>query len=133
MSDDVLAQLEAARAQVDAQIAAAEQRRDAAHRMADDIKELTVTASSPRGEATVTAAPGGGVTAVRIADAALSLGAVALSRLVTETIAQAQRKAALAAVERSAEVLGEASAFVTELRSQVDQSFPGADPGLQWK
>jgi len=131
MSDEMFAEIEAARARVDAQIAEAEQRRSAMDQLAGEVKELSASARSARGEVTATALPGGKVSAVQFSDAALSLGPGALSRLATSTIAQAQHEAASAAVERTAQLLGDDSPFVHELRARVHESFPAADNGIQ--
>ena len=131
MTDEVFAEIEAARARVNAQIAEAELRRSAVDKLAEDVKQLSVSVQSPRGEVQATAQPGGKVTGVRFTEAALSLSADALSRLVTETIARAQHQAAMAAVDRSAQLLGDGSAFVEELRTQANTSFPPPAGGIQ--
>ena len=131
MTDEVFAEIEAARARVNAQIAEAELRRSAVDKLAEDVKQLSVSVQSPRGEVQATAQPGGKVTGVRFTDAALALSADALSRLATETIARAQHAAAMAAVDRSAQLLGDGSVFVEELRAQANKSFPSADDGIQ--
>jgi DNA-binding protein YbaB len=126
MSDELYDDIDAARARVDAQIAAAEQRRAAVHRLANEVGQLTATAQSPRGEVSATAQPGGKVTAVRVTEEGLSLSADALSRVLTETVAQAQHSAAMTAVDRSSELLGADSPFVQNLRLQANEAFPGA-------
>lgn len=74
----------------------------------------------------MTAQPGGKVCSVRVTESGLSLGAGALSRLLTETVSQAQHRAAMAAVDRSADLLGGESPFVRDLRSQANEAFPDA-------
>ena len=97
-ADDALAAVEAARAKVDAQIAAAEARRFGIDQLAEEVATLTATARSPQGEVTAEAQSGGRIVQVSVTETAVQLSAIRLSQLLTETIAQAQRKAALAAV-----------------------------------
>lgn len=125
--EDPLAAVEAARARVDAQIAAAEAKRAGVAQLARDVDHASSEARSPRGEVTVTARPSGQIVAVEFGRAAEGLAAAALSRLVTSTIASAQHRAAMDAVHRSAEVLGEGSPIVDQMRDEAVRAFP--DPG----
>lgn len=123
-ADDALAAVEAARAKVDAQIAAAEARRFGIDQLAEEVATLTATARSPQGEVTAEAQSGGRIVQVSVTETAVQLSAIRLSQLLTETIAEAQRKAALAAVERSARVLGEESPLVGQLRTEAEAAYP---------
>lgn len=124
---DPLAAVEAARAKVDAQLAAAEARRAGVTQLAEAVKDAVSTARSPRGEVTVTAQPTGRVVSVVLTEAAESLAAPELSRLLTETVALAQHRAAMDALDRSAAVLGDGSPLVAQMRGEALAAFP--EPG----
>ena len=129
MNEGTLDSIQAARARVAAQVAEAETRNAAVARLADDVSALTVRIASPRGEVTVTASPTGRVVQVSLTSAAETLAAAALSQLVTDTVARAQHSAAMAAVQRSAELLGEHSPFVVQLRDDAESTFPDRGSG----
>lgn len=122
--DDALNAAAAALAKVDAQVAAAEARRAGMDQLAGEIATLTATVRSPQGEVSVEAQSSGRIVQVAVTEGALKLSAIRLSQLVTETVAEAQRKAALAAVDRSARVLGEESPLVGQLRSEAEVAYP---------
>lgn len=119
----------AALAKVDAQVAEAEARRAGIDQLAGEIATLTATARSPQGEVSVEAQSGGRVLRVAVTERGAQLSAARLSQLLTDTVADAQRKAALAAVDRSAQVLGTESPFVGQLRAEASEAFPGASTG----
>ncbi|QIM19353.1 YbaB/EbfC family nucleoid-associated protein [Leucobacter coleopterorum] len=121
--------LEQARARIATQVAEAEARNKAVSALADGLSNISATATSPRGEVTATAKPDGKVTAVKFAPSAESLTASALSDLVTTVIAEAQHKAAMSAVNSSAETLGADSAFVAQLRRDAEVTFPSPTSG----
>lgn len=125
--NDPLAAAEAARERVAEQVARAAERKTQVQTLAADLRATTATAKSARAEVTVTAQPSGRITAVEFAPAAENLGAAELARLVTHTIAAAQHKAALNAVERSSQTLGDTAELVTQLRAEAAATFP--DPG----
>lgn len=114
----------AALAKIDAQVAAAEARRAGLDQLAEEIATLTATARSPQGEVTAEAQSSGRIVQVSVTEAAVKLSATRLSQLLTETVAEAQRKAALAAVECSARVLGEESPLVGQLRTEAEAAYP---------
>ncbi|QCQ15829.1 YbaB/EbfC family nucleoid-associated protein [Microbacterium sp. RG1] len=123
LETDSLAALEAARMRV---IAQTERARTAAHdaaRMADDVRDARASISSVGREVTVTARAGGAIEQVDIASEALDLDARTLSRLVTETVREAQRAAAEVALNRMAESLGADSPVVAQTRDQVRAQF----------
>lgn len=122
--DDAQNAAAAALAKVDAQVAAAEARRAGMDQLAGEIATLTATVRSPQGEVSVEAQSSGRIVQVAVTEGALKLSAIRLSQLVTETVAEAQRKAALAAVDRSARVLGEESPLVGQLRSEAEAAYP---------
>lgn len=117
MTDD-LAQ---ARARVRAQLDASRARNAAVNALAETVATTTATVRSARGEVTVTARPDGTIADVVIAPGALDGRADALGRLVTTTIAAAQRAAAERALESTADILGPDSPFVTGLRAEIDE------------
>ncbi len=116
--------IEDARARLDEETRAAEARQEGVKQLAQDVKALSTTVKSPGGEIAVTASPSGRVSNVTFTQAAESLSAAALSELVTATIARAQHRSAMDAVERSAELLGEDSPFVTQLRDDALAAYP---------
>ena len=118
MTNDDLAQ---ARARVRAQLDASRARNAAVNTLAASVASITATARSARGEVTVTARPDGTITDVVLAPGALDGRADALGRLVTATIAEAQRTAAQLALEAAADTLGSDSAFVAGLRAEIDE------------
>ncbi|GAA2574999.1 YbaB/EbfC family nucleoid-associated protein [Microbacterium binotii] len=120
---DSLAALEAARMRV---IAQTERARTAAHdaaRMADDVRDARASINSVGREVTVTARAGGAIEQIDIAAAAFDLDARTLSRLVTDTVREAQRAAAEVALKRMAESLGADSPVVAQTREQVHAQF----------
>jgi DNA-binding protein YbaB len=110
---DSMTALDAALAAIDAQIAAARQAADAAARAEGDLRALRATATSPGREVSVTAGATGAIDRIEVQDAALDVDARSLSRLLTETAAQAQGLAAARAVERLAAVADVDSLTVT--------------------
>lgn len=127
---DSLAALEAARMRV---LEQTERARTAAHdaaRMADDVRDARGVVSSVGREVTVTARAGGAIDRVEIDPAAFDLDARTLSRLVTETVRQAQRAAAETALSRMSDSLGENSPVVAQTRAQVQAQF-GTDTELR--
>lgn len=125
--EDPLAAVEAARAKIDALVAEAESRKDATKNLADELHAVSAQARSPRGEVMVVAQPSGRIESVIFAVSAEELGAAELTRLTTLTIAEAQHKAALAALELSARTLGEDSPAFEQLRGEALAAFP--EPG----
>lgn len=122
--DDPLAAVEAARAKIDADIAAAESRLADIDELADKIRSASVTVRSPRGEVAVTAQPTGRVASVEFSAAAERLATRALSRLVAETIAHAQHRAALTGIDLSAHLLGTESPLLAQMRREALDAFP---------
>jgi DNA-binding protein YbaB len=138
MSDfeEAMAQIDQVRAELDRQVQQAADRKRTLQRLSADIGITQVAERSPRGEVEVMAGPQGAVSCVRIsADAFARLDAAGLGRIITRTIAAAQRRAAAQAVERSAELLGTDSPVVEQLRSDVERTFPmpgdGDSPGYR--
>lgn len=125
--DNAQAAADAALARVDAQVAEAEARRAGIELLADEVTALTAVERSPQGEVTVEAQSGGRVLSVAVSDRALQLSPQRLSQLLTETVSAAQRSAALAAVARSAMVLGEDSPLVGQLRAEATATFPASN------
>lgn len=125
--DNAQAAADAALARVDAQVAEAEARRAGIELLADEVTALTAVERSPQGEVTVEAQSGGRVLSVAVSDRALQLSPQRLSQLLTETVSAAQRSAALAAVARSAMVLGEDSPLVGQLRAEAAATFPASN------
>ena len=118
MTNDDLAR---ARARVRDQVEASRARNAAVNALAETVAATTATARSARGEVTVTSRPDGTITDVVFAPGALDGRAEALGRLVTVTIAEAQRAAAVRALDAAEDTLGSDSAFVADLRADVDQ------------
>lgn len=130
LETDSLAALEAARMRV---LTQTERARTAAHdatRMADDVRTATGTVSSVGREVSVTARAGGAVERIDVAPTALELDPRTLSRLLTDTVREAQRAAAQAALRRMSDSLGENSPVVAQTRAQVQAQF-GADTELR--
>jgi DNA-binding protein YbaB len=125
---DAFDDLDSARARIRSQVQDARERTAAVTVLADQIAATTATVSSARGEVTVTATAGAQITDVTVADAALSLRADALGRLIRDTVASAQRAAAERGIAAAEETLGADSAFVAGLRADVESRF-GELPG----
>ncbi|WP_181408839.1 YbaB/EbfC family nucleoid-associated protein [Schumannella soli] len=119
------------RATVQSQVAAADARTAAIDALADRVAATTATARSLRGEVEVTAEPTGAVRDVRFSDAALELRSADLGRLVTETIARAQRDAAEKALAAATETLGADSAVVGRIRDEVSRRPEPPVPGAR--
>jgi DNA-binding protein YbaB len=116
------------RARIAEQVAAADARTAAIDRLAAEVRAAGATVRSPRGEVEVTASASAVVTDVRIADEALDLAPEELSRLVTDTVARAQAAASERALLLAADELGEDSAIVQELRSDLASRTPPTGP-----
>lgn len=134
--DEAMAQIGQARAELDRQVQQAAERKRVLQQLSADIGTTRVAERSPRGEVEVTAGAQGAVSGVRISpDAFAGLDAASLGRIITRTIAAAQHRAAVRAVERSAELLGPDSPVVGQLRSDVERTFPmpgdGDSPGYR--
>ncbi|MBC9927491.1 MULTISPECIES: YbaB/EbfC family nucleoid-associated protein [unclassified Leucobacter] len=125
MNDINLDSIEATRQRVAAQVAEAQARKENIDHLADQIENATETARSPRGEVAVVAAPSGRVLSVTLGESAASIAPADLSKLITSTIAQAQRAAAMVAVRLSSDALGEASPLVEQLEREAEAAFPG--------
>jgi DNA-binding protein YbaB len=110
---------DAVRATIDAQVADAAARTAAVDALAERIATTTATVRSLRGEVEVTAAPSGAIRSVRLADDALDLAAADLGRLLTETIARAQREAADRGLAAAESALGADSGVVGHLRDEL--------------
>jgi DNA-binding protein YbaB len=119
---------EAARAQIRAQVEAARARRDAVHALSGKVASTSATIRSSRGDVTVTADPTGRISKVRLSEDAMDLRPDDLSRLLTETIADAQRAASAAALQEAEQLLGADDGFVAQLRNDIDKRFPTAPP-----
>ena len=130
MSQESLSAMEATRARIHAQAAAARTRRDTLAELAASVDQTVATVRSPRGEVTVTASASALVQKVELQPTALDLDAVALGRIVTETIERAQRAAAHLAVEKTAQALGADNPVVTAIADDVSRRF-GPDDTLQ--
>ena len=123
LENDTLTALEAARMKV---IAGTEQAHTAAKdaaRMSEDARNVTSTVASVGGEVSVRASADGSVESVDVSAASLDLDERTLSRLLTDTVRRAQRKAADAAIERMARTLGDASPLVASSRARVEEQF----------
>lgn len=125
MNDLNMEALEEARSQVAAQVAAAEARKEAIDQLVAGVRDTSETAKSPRGEVTVVAAPTGRIISLTLGEPSASLSIVELSKLITDTIANAQHAAAMAAVQLSAETLDPQSPLVVQLRAEAEAAFPG--------
>ncbi|MDZ5144172.1 YbaB/EbfC family nucleoid-associated protein [Microbacterium testaceum] len=129
LSDDSLTALEQARARVQAQTAKARALSHDAARMADDVRTATASRTSVGREVRVSAAASGRIDRIYISNNALHLDAATLSRIVTETVREAQRDAADAALRRMAESLGESSPLVASTRRRLDDEYVGPTTG----
>ncbi|MEX8057975.1 YbaB/EbfC family nucleoid-associated protein [Microbacterium sp. 16-032] len=129
LSDDSLTALEQARARVQAQTAKARALSHDAARMGDDVRTVTATRSSLGREVRVSAAAGGRVDRIDVSSSAMDLDAATLSRIITETVREAQRDAADAAVRRMSESLGADSPLVESTRRRVDEEYAGPTNG----
>jgi DNA-binding protein YbaB len=127
LETDTLAALEAARMRVREQTERARTAAREAARMSEDVRTLTRTAHSPGGEVSVTAQASGVVERVELSPRAPEWDVAALSRLLTDTIREAQRSASHAAVERMTETLGDESPLVADIRDRVAAQY-GSDP-----
>ncbi|MDQ1113857.1 DNA-binding protein YbaB [Microbacterium testaceum] len=129
LSDDSLTALDQARARVQAQTAEARALSHDAARMADDVRTATASRTSVGREVRVSAAASGRIDRIDISNNALHLDAATLSRIVTETVREAQRDAADAALRRMAESLGESSPLVASTRRRLDDEYVGPTTG----
>lgn len=129
LSDDSLTALEQARARVQAQTAKARALSHDAARMADDVRTATASRTSVGREVRVSAAASGRIDRIDISNNALHLDAATLSRIVTETVREAQRDAADSALRRMAESLGESSPLVASTRRRLDNEYVGPPTG----
>jgi len=129
LSDDSLTALEQARARVQAQTAKARALSHDAARLADDVRTATASRASVGREVRVSAAASGRIERIDISSTALHLDAPTLSRIVTETVREAQRDAADAALRRMSESLGDASPLVASTRRRVDEEYAGPTTG----
>jgi len=125
---DPFAEFDAAHARLEAIAAQARANTVRASKIADDVRTTVASARSSRGEITVTARAGGAITAIDFSDDAYELEPAVLSRIVIETIAQAQHAAATEFADRAAEQLGANSALADGLRADAEQAFPA--PGF---
>lgn len=122
-ADEELSETVAAlHARIDAQIARSRALAEESSRLSAEVRQVTATITSPDGRVTVTARPNGGIDEVRLSstDADASLG-----RVITTTIARAQRAAADSVLASMAATLGEDSPLVAAVRTDVDAAFPG--------
>lgn len=122
-ADEELSETVAAlHARIDAQIARSRALAEESSRLSAEVEQVTATITSPDGRVTVTARPSGGIDEVRLSspDADASLG-----RVITTTIARAQRAAADSVLASMAATLGEDSPLVAAVRTDVDAAFPG--------
>jgi DNA-binding protein YbaB len=120
---DAFDDLGSARARIRQQVAEARQQTAVVEALADQITTLTATARSPRGEISVTSTASAVITDVTVTAAALELRPDALGRLVSATIASAQRAAAELALAAAEESLGADSGFVAGLRADVESRY----------
>ena len=118
---DAFDDLTRARGRVRAQVQAARARNAAITALAATVATTTATVRSARGEVTVTARPDASIVEIVVAAGALDLRHDALGRLLTDTVARAQRAAAGLALEAAADALGEDSELVTGLRADLDR------------
>lgn len=129
LSEDSLLALEQARARVQAQTAQARTLAHDASRMAADVRTAVATRSSVGREVRVSATAGGRVERIDVSASAMDLDAATLSRLLTETVREAQRDAADAALRRMAESLGGSSELVAATRRRIDDQYAGPTTG----
>lgn len=117
---DAFDDLTHARSRVRAQVEAARDRNVAITTLAVTVATTTATVRSSRGEVTVTARPDATIVDIVVAPGALGLRNDALGRLLTDTVARAQRAAADQALESAEDALGAHSDLVTRLRADLD-------------
>ncbi len=129
LSDDSLTAFEQARAHVQAQTAQARTLAHDAARMAVDTRTATATRASVGREVRVSASASGRVDRVDISRSASGLDAATLSRIVTDTVRQAQRDAADTALRRMAESLGASSPLVVSTRRRIDDEYVSPTTG----
>ena len=132
LENDTLAAVEAARMRVIAQTERARTAAKEASLMAEEVRSASSTVSSPGREITVTAQAGGAVNRVEISERGREWDARTLSQVVTDTIRQAQRSAAEAAVRRMAESVGADSPLVSNVRAQIDAQY-GSETGIEYR
>jgi hypothetical protein len=118
---DAFDDLAHARSRVRAQVEAARARNVAITTLADTVATTTATVRSARGEVTVTARSDATIVDIVVAPGALGLRHDALGRLLTDTVARAQRAAADKALESAEDALGAHSDLVTGLRADLDR------------
>lgn len=110
-------------ARIDAQIARSRALAEESSRLSAEVEETTATVTSPDGRVTVIARPTGAIDQVRLS--ATDADAVGLGRVITTTIAKAQRAAADTVLSSMASTLGDDSPLVAAVRKDVDAAFPG--------
>jgi len=111
-------------AKIDDQIARSRALAEESSRLSADIEQTTATVTSADGRVTVTARPNGAIDAVRLAST--DADAAGLGRIITTTIAKAQRAAADSVLASMASALGEDSPLVAVVRNDVQAAFPGS-------
>ncbi|WP_091234418.1 YbaB/EbfC family nucleoid-associated protein [Microbacterium sp. 3J1] len=123
-ADEELSETVAAlHARIDAQIARSRALAEESSRLNADVEQTTATVTSPDGRVTVVARPNGAIDEVRLS--ATEGDAAGLARVITTTIAKAQRAAADSVLASMASTLGEDSPLVAAVRQDVDAAFPG--------
>jgi len=125
-SEDRIAALSA---HIDEQIARSQALADQSAALDDEITRTTVTTTSPDRRVTVSAQPSGAIVEVVLAPTSVELAPADLARVITTTIARAQRAAADRALELMGDTLGESSELVATIRAEVDAAFPGGREG----
>ena len=123
--DDSITALKRARARVQSQTAEVRAMSEETARMAADVRTATASRSSARREVSVSASAGGRVQRIDISSNAMNLDGATLSRIVTNTVREAQRDAADAALHRMSECLGETSLLVAATRQRIDDENAG--------
>jgi len=126
---DPFADVDSARARIQSQLDEARARDAAITVLAEQVTAASATVRSPNGEVTVTATAAAVISDVTVSEAGRELAGSALGRLITETIARAQRAAAEQALAAAEQSLGSDSSFVAGLRADVDSRF-GPPTGL---
>ncbi|MDU0346081.1 YbaB/EbfC family nucleoid-associated protein [Microbacterium sp. KSW2-29] len=128
-SEDSLSAPEQARARVQAQTAQARALAHDAARMATDVRTTTATRTSVGREVRVSATAGGRVNRVDLSASAMDLDAATLSRIITETVREAQRDAADTALRTMTESLGDSSELVATTRRRIEEEYAGPTTG----
>ncbi|WP_152650617.1 YbaB/EbfC family nucleoid-associated protein [Demequina aurantiaca] len=125
---------DAAITRVEEQVRQAEAVAAKAQALEKEMKLLVGSAQSPRREASVTVTVQGALVDLQLSRDAMELDERALSKIIVETVAKAQRNVGERAVALTSEAFGEDSPITARMRAEADErdSLPATD-GIRYE